>query len=252
MDVPIKTYKPSELAKLFELHSNTVRLYESIGFISKADRAANGYRQYTEKHILQLKIIRHIFAYPFTNHQIRVQGTKVIKTLAEGNLILGNQEAKAYIECIHKELEKAKSAARLLMNWAEQKKEEDIAKNYTRKELAQLLEVTTETIRNWERNDLIKAYKRGANQEVLFQSEVLERAQIIYMLRQTGHSMSAIYRCMAMYDRGKVEGVQEVLDTLNQDELMSAGDCWMRQLKEIKLGAEKIPALIEAIKQLEN
>ena len=223
-----------------------------MGFISKASRAPNGYRQYTKKHVLQLKIVRCVFSYPFTSHQIRDRGSRIIKKVAEDNLIEGMQYANEYIECINKEIEKAESTVNLLHDWAQQTEQETASttQSYTRREVASLLGTTIEAVRNWERNALIKTVRRGRNNEVLFQDKELQRMKIIYMLRQTGYSMSAIHRCMAVYDKGKNKDLVEALNVLEQEELLSAGDEWNNQLKKVKQGAEKIPLLIEEISHL--
>ncbi|PHV69765.1 transcriptional regulator [Sporanaerobium hydrogeniformans] len=255
----MQTYKPKELANMFLLHTNTIRFYERIGFISKAKRGPNGYRQYTEKHVLQMRLVRYIFAYPFTNHQIRDRGGKLIKKIAEGDLIAGRQETQAYIACINKEIDKAENTIHILQEWANDKgarvKKEKAKKevqSYTRKEMANLLGTTVEAVRNWERNMLIKTELRGKNNEVLFQDTDLNRMKIIYMLRQTGYSISAIHRCLAMYDKGQDKNLVGVLNTLEQEGLLSAGDAWNEQLKKVKQDAEKIPLLIEEMGQLVN
>ncbi|MGO0862212.1 MerR family DNA-binding transcriptional regulator, partial [Clostridioides difficile] len=42
----MKKYKPIELARMFNLHPNSIRFYEEIGYISKAKRKANNYREF--------------------------------------------------------------------------------------------------------------------------------------------------------------------------------------------------------------
>ena len=46
-----RIYRPTEIANMYEIHSNTVRLYEKLGFISEARRSNNGYREYTDIHV---------------------------------------------------------------------------------------------------------------------------------------------------------------------------------------------------------
>lgn len=43
----MKTYSPTEMARLFDVHPNTIRLYERIGYIGKAVRRENNYREFT-------------------------------------------------------------------------------------------------------------------------------------------------------------------------------------------------------------
>lgn len=249
----MKSYKPIELAKMFNLHSNTIRFYESIGYISKARRKPNGYREFTDKHVLQLTICRHILGYRYTNCHIRDTGKLIIISAAEGKLIEGKQYAYDYIKIIQNEIDIAEKIAQLLHKWAGLKHDisnsDNIEKLYTRKEVACLLGVTSEAIRNWERNDLIKSDKRGNKNAVLFNNIDLDRIQIIYMLRQTGYSMSAIHRCLMVYDKGQTELVVDALNKTNERELLSVGDCWLSELKNLEVAAEKIPLIFDKLEE---
>ncbi|AAK81435.1 DNA-binding transcriptional MerR regulator [Clostridium acetobutylicum] len=249
----MKSYRPIELAKMFNLHSNTIRFYESIGYISKASRKPNGYREFTDKHILQLTICRHILGYRYTNRHIRDTGKLIIICSAESKLIEGKQYAQDYIKIIQNEIEIAEKTAQLLHKWAELKRDTDnsdsIEKFYTRNEVACLLGVTSEAVRNWERNDLIKSDKRGYRNAVLFNNIDLDRIRIIYMLRQTGYSMSAIHRCLMVYDKGQTELVVAALNKTDERELLSVGDCWLSELKKLESAAEEIPLIFDKLKE---
>jgi Cd(II)/Pb(II)-responsive transcriptional regulator len=48
-----------ELAKQGDCDVETLRFYEREGLLDAPAREANGYRSYTEKHLVQLKFIRH-------------------------------------------------------------------------------------------------------------------------------------------------------------------------------------------------
>lgn len=48
-----------ELAKQSDCDVETVRFYEREGLLAAPAREANGYRQYTTLHLVQLKFIRH-------------------------------------------------------------------------------------------------------------------------------------------------------------------------------------------------
>lgn len=244
----MKIYKPIELAKMFKLHSNTIRFYESIGYISKSKRKPNGYREFTDKHVLQLTICRYILGYRYTNSRIRNIGKLIISSSAKGKLMEGKQYAYDYLKILQNEINIAEETSRLLHKWAELKDcRDNIGKLYTRKEVASLLGVTSEAVRNWERNDLIKSNKRSDRNEVLFNNIDLNRIKIIYMLRQTGYSMSAIHRCLMVYDKGETELVVAALNKIDGEELLSAGDCWLRELKSLKVVAEKIPSIFDKL-----
>ena len=54
----MKEYNTSTIAKKFNIHPNTVRFYEEIGFLPQIPRKENGYRLYNQIHYEQLKLIR--------------------------------------------------------------------------------------------------------------------------------------------------------------------------------------------------
>lgn len=248
----MKKYSPIELARLFEVHPNTIRLYERIGYIGKAIRKENNYREFTQKHVVQLKISRLVMAYPFTNQGIRNTGKAIIKAATEEKIEEARQLAKDYIDRIRLEIDMAKQTEAELKEWANgtevpTKKKEEV--RLTRKDIASWLHVTTEAVRNWERNELMHPRGRGANQEVYFLEEDKRRIRIIYMLRQCGYSMSAINKSMHLYDEGKAKEVTDALHADHVEELLSAGDNWITTLEQVLEAAMQIPDMID---QLEN
>ena len=52
------TYSTSDVAKLIGIHPNTVRLYEDLGLITRPERKENGYRIFTDFHLIQFRIAR--------------------------------------------------------------------------------------------------------------------------------------------------------------------------------------------------
>ena len=54
----MNTYRTVDLARMFGVHVNTVRLYERYGLIPKAERTQSGYRIFTELHVEQFKLAR--------------------------------------------------------------------------------------------------------------------------------------------------------------------------------------------------
>lgn len=60
----------SELAQAVECHVETVRYYEKIGLIPEATRKPNGYRDYSEKHLTYLRLIRRTRALGFSQGEV--------------------------------------------------------------------------------------------------------------------------------------------------------------------------------------
>lgn len=55
-------FRPKKLAEKYGLSANTLRNYEAKGLIPPADRSANGYRMYTERHEAYLACIQAMSA----------------------------------------------------------------------------------------------------------------------------------------------------------------------------------------------
>jgi len=153
-------YKPSELSKIFGLHSNTIRLYEKIGFIAKAEREMNGYRVFSDAHVDQIRICRCIFNHPFMNRQIRMAGNKVIEAAAKCEISSCYLYTKQYINTIQKEIMTAEKTELILKRWVDTETSPDTGILYNRKQVSELFGTTTEAIRNWERNGLILSDKQ--------------------------------------------------------------------------------------------
>ena len=79
------TYKTSEVAKIIGVHPNTVRLYEQLKIIPKAERLSNGYRIFTDFHIEQCRLVRLAFQVEVLQNGLRKKITKMIKMSATGD-----------------------------------------------------------------------------------------------------------------------------------------------------------------------
>lgn len=213
-------------------------------------RKENGYRILTDNHLNQIKICRLIFNHPYSNQQIRHLGYKVIKYASKCDIAQCNMYVKEYIDTIRKEIDKAQDATQILKRWVELEATPVTKNFYNRKQAATLLGTTIGTVRNWERNGLILCNKFGAMNEKIFDDADMERLRIIYMLRQTGYSMSAIHRCLAMYDAGHKKQVLLSLNhTENDEDMLSAGDRWLSTLYTLESDAIKIIPLINLLEK---
>jgi len=247
------SYKPIELANLYSIHSNTIRLYERLGYISPADRNRNNYREFNKLHVLQVKICRCIFGYPFTNRRIRNAGNEVMWASAKKQWDLGKQCSHDYTKAIKQEYDLARKTADVLQNWANSKKATKFSeeqKSLSRKEIAELFGVTVEAVRNWERNGLIFSDMSGSNNEKLYTDVDMERVRVVYMLRQAGYSIAAIHHSISMYDRGQSNMVLPALNNPNPDDLISVGDRWLYELSKLMDAAQKIPSIFNEMKTL--
>ena len=72
----MNTYKTAEVAAIIGIHPNTVRLYEKLKLIPKPERLANGYRVFTEFHVMQCKLVRIAFQVEILQNGLRKILTK--------------------------------------------------------------------------------------------------------------------------------------------------------------------------------
>ncbi|SKC84603.1 MerR family DNA-binding transcriptional regulator [Maledivibacter halophilus] len=93
-------YNVSDLSKMFDIHPNTVRLYEKLGFIWQAQRNKNNYRVFNKLHVMQIKVCRSIFGYPFTNRRIRNSGNEILWAIAKKQWDTAKQYTHSYIKII--------------------------------------------------------------------------------------------------------------------------------------------------------
>ncbi len=77
------------------VHPNTVRLYESLGFIAKPGRRENNYRVFT-LHLLQMRLARIALPGPYPVYRKRVQ--QIIKEFVLGNLKESLTLAREYLD----------------------------------------------------------------------------------------------------------------------------------------------------------
>ncbi len=249
----IKIYHTIDLAKMYDVHPNTIRLYEKLRFISHAQRKENNYRIFEELHVLQVKVCRCIFGYPFTNRSIRKAGNEIMWATAKKQWDKAKQYTDQYIEIIEQEIRKAQNAAEMLRSWAEPVKDNEILlenRMLSRKEVADYFRVTTEAVRNWERNGLIISDEAGEKGERLYFRADLGRMCVVYMLLQSGYSVASIHRSLSMHDKGKTELVTSALNNPDRDDLISVGDRWLYELNKLMKAAREIPPIIEEIKIL--
>ncbi|WP_225230349.1 MerR family transcriptional regulator [Cytobacillus stercorigallinarum] len=78
-------YLTKEIADSMGVHPNTMRVYEEWGYLSPAPRAVNGYRQYDEIHLFQLKIARLAFRCEIIQGNIRNSAREVVRKVVRNN-----------------------------------------------------------------------------------------------------------------------------------------------------------------------
>ncbi len=244
----MKIYKTHEVSEIIGIHVNTVRLYEKYKLISKPKRLGNGYRIFTDLHIEQFKMARAVLKVEVLQNGLRKQAVDILKMSALGNLGDAKIMAECYLQQLDLEMSHAEEAieiARKILN----SYDSDIVKEefaLTRKETAETLQVTMDTLRNWELNGLITV-KRKQNRYRIYSYEDIQRLKIIRSLRCANYSLSSILRMLGALSQNPATDLRKSINTPKDNEgVITACDKLLTSLSEAKTN------MLYAVSQIEK
>jgi DNA-binding transcriptional MerR regulator len=240
--------RTSEIAAAAGVHPNTVRLYEAWGLLPEIPRSPAGYRQFTEAHIDHMRLARMAFEGAWPGRPIRRAAVAMVKQAALGDLGGALELAYELLAVVQAERALAESAAKLLQRWAQGVASDATPEQLNIGEVAALLGVSRDMLRNWERNRLIRVPRDPHNGYRRYGAAEIGRLRVIRMLRRAGYSPMAILRMLLQLDRGEAEDLRELLDTPRSDEdVYSAADRWLSTLTMWEARAGEMTTLLEAM-----
>ena len=238
--------RTTDVARGAGVHPNTVRLYETLGFLPPIPRTPSGYRLYTEMHLEQMRLARLVLHGPWAGRPIRRSGIALIKQGATGDLEATLALAHEHRAIVHAEQAQAEAAAAFLEQWAQGLVPATSINCLNIGQVARLLAISTDMVRDWERNGLIEVPRNPENHYRCYGPLEIGRLRVIRLLRQSGYSTMAILRMVLQLDQGQREGLREVLDTPRPDEdILCAADRWLSTLAEQEERAGAIIAQVE-------
>ncbi len=117
-------------------------------------------------------------------------------------------------------------------------------------QVAHLLGVTIDILRNWDRNGLIDIPRDPSNGYRCYGSQEISRLRVIRLLSRAGYSLPAILRMLIQLDRGEKTDLRRALDTPRPGEdVYMASDRLISTLTGQEQRAHTIIALVEEIIQ---
>lgn len=123
-------------------------------------------------------------------------------------------------------------------------------KTYRRKEAADVLGVTIDTLRNWELNGLF-TIKRTENRYRVYTEEDMLRLKIMQFLRCANYSLSAILRMLRALSDDPQTNIRKAIDMPKEDDdIIKACDKLLTSLSEAKYNAFYVASQIEKMKKL--
>lgn len=232
-------YKTSEVAKIIGIHPNTVRLYEEWGLIPEAERMENNYRVFTDFHIEQLRLARTAFKVEVLQNGLRKKIMKAVKAsvcMDFDNALVWAQE---YLEQIYTEKRNAEEAIDIVKQLLESESTDD-APYMKRKEVSEYLDISMDTLRNWELNGLLKV-KRRKNGYRIYTGTDIKYLKIIRALRCANYSLQSILQMLNEMSQDTDFNIKAALNTPQSGaDIISVCDHLIISLDEAAVNAQTI------------
>lgn len=235
------------VARAAGVHPNTVRLYEQWGFLPPIPRdPRNNYRRFTPQHVAQMRLARTALQWPYPGGKEPVLA--LVRRAAAGDLGGALEHAYHYLAQIQAARARAEAAATLLERWAQGIPADTTSRPLRIGEVATLLGLSRDILRNWERDGLVDVPRDPRNRYRLYYAAGIARLRVIRMLREAGYSTMAILRMLLQLDRGESADPRAALDTPRPDEdILSVADQWLSTLTAQESRAQEIIAQVEAM-----
>lgn len=244
----MNTYKTSEVAEMIGIHPNTVRLYEKLELIPKAQRLSNGYRVFTDFHVAQLRLARIAFQIEVLQNGLRKKVVDIVKVSATGDFDSARRLTEEYLKQLRRERLQAEAAVNITERILSGERVEN-THFMKRKEVSVYLGISMDTLRNWEMNGLL-AVKRKENGYRVYTDEDLQRLTIIRTLRVANYSLEAILRMLSQLSKNPQADIRELLNTPDEEaNIITACDKLISSLKEAVKNAQ---LMIEMLKDMKT
>ncbi|MHB7979148.1 MerR family transcriptional regulator [Clostridium sporogenes] len=245
-------YKTAQVAKIIGIHPNTVRLYEKLELIPKPQRLSNGYRVFSDFHIAQFKLARTALKVEVLQSGLRKSMINIIKLSAQGEFQKAIVSTNNYIDQVKIEQKNAEEAIEITKKLLSgiQETEDNIA--FTRKQTADYLNITIDTLRNWEMNGLFSVKRKQNGYRVYTKSDI-QLLKIIRSLRCANYSLAAILRMVSELSNNSEIDIREVIDTPKTDEdIVTVCDELLTSLSNAKLYANCVLNQLKAMQEKFN
>lgn len=246
----MKNYKTSEVAQLIGIHPNTVRLYEELELIPKPMRRSNGYRVFTDYHIEQFRLARTALKVEVLQNGLRKKAVQIVKTSAAGDLETAGILTQNYLRQIEQEQKNAKEAIEIVTQLLSGTQQENNGVCMIRKQTADYLQISMDTLRNWELNGLLSV-KRKQNGYRIYTNEDVRQLKIIRALRCANYSLAAILRMLTAISVNPQVNIKSAIDTpQDNDDIISACDKLLTSLESARENASEILTHLEHLEKL--
>lgn len=247
-DVKSPYLRTTDLARAVGIHPNTVRRYVERGWLPPVERSPAGYRRFTARHLTLLRLAHRVYGGQHPGLVLRLSAARIVRAAVTGDLAEAHALANRHLELVQAERAQANLAADLLEHWASGKFVAIENQPLQIGQVAHLLGVSIDMLRNWDRSGLIEVPRDPANGYRRYGAYEISRLRVIRLLSRAGYSLSAILRMLIRLDEGERSDLRHTLDTPRPDEdAYLASDRWLSTLAAEEQRAQAILTLLDEI-----
>lgn len=218
--------RTNEIAKALGVGVQTVRNYETYGFIPASERGANGYRLYTQRHLQAMQVARTIIgAYGWQRgrlilaniHHDNLAGALTFIDEKHAEIHHNRREIEATLHILHQ----TSATLPTLENLPRYRDSMHIH------EAAKSVGVRVSAIRYWEERGLLQPERDRTNRYRMYSPEQVRKLQVVVLLRKAGYDFAAIHNVLEQLAQGSPEQAvkaaeQRLKDLANESQRCAA------------------------------
>jgi DNA-binding transcriptional MerR regulator len=192
--------RTSELAKLFGVHPNTIRLYEEWGYLPPIPRDDSGQRVFTDAHVEQLRLARcALHDAPRAGPQLKDSYKELVWLASAGSLQLAITQARKQLMLVNTARERAQHALAFLRGELPEPIAQAVHSPLSIHQAALFIDVSIPVLRRWEFYGLIQVRRSPKNNYRMYGENELGWLLVIRSLRQAGMKVAACKSLLTSY-----------------------------------------------------
>jgi len=197
--------RTKDLAQAVQISVQQVRNYEASGFIPAVERSPNGYRRYTQQHLMALKTAKQLIAgYGWQRAQQVMQAVHQDK-LADALALIDERHAE--LARTRLQLEQTSAVLSILAAQLPSATRSHIPERLHVGAAARLVGVRVSALRFWEQQGLLHPVREKHSRYRVYDEQQLRRLRIVALLRQANYDFAIIRTTLEEFESGQPQRV---------------------------------------------
>ena len=194
-----------------------------------------------------MQIARLAFSQEFIQNNLRKKATQIVKLSGREQLKEALIAAKNYYAFLQQEYAHTISTVETIEKLQQNNVLSESETTYTHKQVAERLNLTEETIRNWERNGLLEIARNRQNRRVYTESDI-QKCMVIRTLRSAHFSITSIAHLLQAISTKKDVSIVDIVKSPKfVPEFTHVTDDLVMNLKKAMTDVEQVIALLKEL-----